>query len=272
MKCPSGRTAFGGAIGVLWCGVVMVANSCKNLKLGAMAATLPERIALARREQLDYASFLEIILSDEVNRRAHRRIELRLQGAGFEETCRLEDFDWSASISLDRRLLDAVFSLEFLDRHEHVLLVGPAGIGKSFLAQALGYSAVRAGHTVRFVHADDFFKAMAQARVDNSVDRTFRSFLTPDLLILDDLGLHGLTAQQSADLYELILNRHRASSFIITATAAVDEWLSLFADPILGNSALDRLANASYQIVIEGASCRERLSPHRALLGAKGGD
>ena len=244
----------------------------KSLKLGALAATLPERIALARREQLDYASFLEIILSDEVNRRAHRRTEVRLHNAGFEETCRLEDFDWSASITLDRRLLDAVCSLEFLDKREHVLLVGPAGVGKSFLAQALGYSAVRAGHAVRFIHADGFFRAMTQGRVDNSVDRTFRSFLTPDLLILDDLGLHGLTAQQSADLYELILNRHRASSFIITSNRAVDEWLSLFDDPILGNSALDRLANASYQIVIEGASYRERLSPHRALSGVQGGD
>ena len=244
----------------------------KRLQLGPMAATLPERIALARREQLDYASFLEIILSDEVNRRAHRRIEMRLQQAGFQETCRLEDFDWSASIILDRRLLDAVFSLEFLDRHEHVLLVGPAGVGKSFLAQALGYATVRSGHTVRFTHADHFFKAMTQARVDNSVDRTFRSFLTPDLLILDDLGLHRFTGQQSADLYELILNRHRVSSFVITSNRAVDEWLGLLEDPILGNSALDRLANASYQIVIEGSSYRERLSPHRALMSATGGD
>ncbi len=243
----------------------------KRLQLGPMAATLPERIALARRDQLDYASFLEIILSDEVNRRAHRRTELRRQGAGFEETCRLEDFYWSASVTLDRRLLDAVFFLAFLDKHEHVLLVGPAGIGKSFLAQALGYSAIRAGHTARFVNADDFFKAMAQARVDNSVDRAFRSFLSLNLLILDDLGLHHLTAQQSADLYELILNRHRSSSFVITSNRAVDEWLNLFDDPILGNSARDRLANASCQIVIEGASYREGLSPHRALLG-QGGD
>ena len=113
---------------------------------------------------------------------------------------------------------------------------------------------------------------MTQGRVDNSVDRAFRSFLTSDLLILDDLGLHRLTAQQSADLYELILNRHRSSSFVITSNRAVDEWLSLFDDPILGNSALVRLANASYQIVIEGTSYRERLSPHRALLGAHGGD
>ena len=112
---------------------------------------------------------------------------------------------------------------------------------------------------------------MSQARVDNSTDLTFRSFLTPDMLILDDLGLHRLTAQQSADLYELILNRHRASSFVITSNRAVDEWLNLFDDPILGNSALDRLANTGYQISIEGSSDRERLSPHRALL-AKGGD
>ena len=104
-----------------------------------------ERIALARREQLNCASFLKVILGDEVNRRAHRRIEIRLHSAGFQETCRLEDFNRSASITLDRRLLYAAFPLEFLSKHEHVLLVGPAGVGKSFLAQA---------------------------RVDNSVDRT----------------------------------------------------------------------------------------------------
>ena len=113
----------------------------KRLKLSAMMDTLPQRIALARREQLDYSSFLEIILADEISRRENRRIELRLRAAGFEETCRLEDFDWSASITLDRRLLDAASSLEFILKHEHVLLVGPAGVGKSYLAQALGYAA-----------------------------------------------------------------------------------------------------------------------------------
>ena len=241
----------------------------KRLQLGPMAATRPERIALARRDQLDYASFLEIIRSDQVNRRADRRLERRLRAAGFEETCRLEDFDWSAAIALDRRLLDAAFALDFLARHEHLLLVGPAGGGKTFLAQALGYAAVRAGHTVRFCHADDFFRSMTQARVDHSVERSFRTFRSPDLLIL---GLHRLTAQQSADLYELIIGRHRVSSCVITSNRAVEEWLSLFDDPILGNSALDRLANASFQIVIEGASYREKLSPHRKLLGDRGGD
>ena len=156
-----------------------------------MAATLPERIALARRDQL-WTTLLSWRSSSPMRSTAAPTgaWNCASRAAGFEETCRLEDFDWTAAITLDRRLLDAVFSLEFLSRHEHVLLVGPAGVGKTFLAQALGYSAIRAGHTVRFLHADDLFRAMAQARVDNSLDRTFRSCLTPDLLILDDLGLH----------------------------------------------------------------------------------
>jgi DNA replication protein DnaC len=235
----------------------------KRLKLGAMLDTLPERLALARKDQLDYAAFLQILLTDEVQRRDNRNLELRLQKAGFEELCRLEDFDWSAGIKLDRRLIDLVFSLEFLNRHEHVLFVGPVGVGKSYLAQALGYAAARAGHNVRFIRSDVYFRTLAQARVDHTIEKAFHSFLAPDLLILDDFGLQRLTAQQSTDLYELIIARHRKASFVITSNRAIDEWLGLFDDPVLGNSALDRLANASYQIVIDGASYRERQSPHR---------
>ena len=158
----------------------------KRLQLGPIADTLPERLALARRNHLDYASFLEIILSDEVNRRADRRLELRIRTAGFEEICRLEDFDQSAAITLDRRLLHAVFSLEFLSRHERVLLVGPVGVGRTFLAHAPGYAAVRASHTVRFCHADDFFRSMAtpgsttpsNGPSDSSSPRTCSSWTT----------------------------------------------------------------------------------------------
>jgi len=235
----------------------------KRLKLGQMLNTLPERLALARRDQLDHATFLQILLADEVSRRDERRMELQLQKAGFEDICRLEDFDWTAEIRMDRRLLDAAFSLDFIARHEHVILVGPVGVGKSFLAQSLGYAAVRAGNSARFIRADDFLRTLAQARVDHSLEKAFRSFISPDLLILDDFGLQRMTAQQSTDMYELIIARHRRSSFAMTSNRTVDEWLGLFDDAILGNSALDRLANASYQIVIEGTSYRERLSPHK---------
>jgi DNA replication protein DnaC len=131
------------------------------------------------------------------------------------------------------------------------------------LAQCLGSASVRAGHSVLFTRTDGLLKELGQARADHTFEKAFRRYLAPDLLILDDFGLHRLSAQQSQDLYELIIERHRKSSFAITSNRGVDEWLGLFDDPILGNSALDRLANAAHQIVIEGPSYRAKLAPKR---------
>jgi DNA replication protein DnaC len=236
----------------------------KRLRLGTLAPTLPERLALARAQQLDYAQFLTLLLADEVQRREQQALERHLLQAGFEERVTLDDFDWAAPIQVDRRQLQHVFTLAFLERKEHVLIVGPVGVGKTFLAQALGAATVRAGHSVLFVRADALLRELGQARADHTFEKVFRRYLAPDLLILDDFGLRRLSAQQSTDLYELIIARHRQSSFAITSNRGVDEWLTLFDDALLGNSALDRLANAAHQLVIEGPSYRAKLAPkHR---------
>jgi len=137
----------------------------------------------------------------------------------------------------------------------------PVGVGKTFWAQALGAAATRAGHSVLFRRADYLLRELGQARADHSFEAVFRRYLAPDLLALDDFGLHRLTPQQSEDLYTLIIERHRRSSFIVTSNRDVSEWVGLFADPILANSALDRLANGAHQLVIEGPSYRARLAP-----------
>jgi DNA replication protein DnaC len=236
----------------------------KRLKLGPLLPTLPERLVLARAQQLDYAAFLTLLLADEVQRRDQQALERRLLGAGFEDRVTLDDVDWSSPVNLDRRQLQQLFTLDFLARHEHVILVGPVGVGKTMLAQCLGAAAVRASHTVRFVRADALLKELGQARADHSFEQVFRRYLAPELLIVDDFGLHRLTAQQSSDLYELVIERHRRTSFVLTSNRSVDEWLGLFDDPILGNSALDRLANAAHQLVLDGPSYRARLAPkHR---------
>jgi DNA replication protein DnaC len=235
----------------------------KRLKLGALAPTLPERLTLARAQQLDYAAFLTLLLADEVQRRDQRALERQLAQAGFEEVVTLDRFDWAAPVQLDRRHLQEVFTLEFLARKEHVILVGPVGVGKTFLVQALGAATVRAGHRVLFVRADALLRDLGQARADQTFAQAFRRYLAPDLLIVDDFGLHRLTPQQSEDLYDLVVEKHRRSSFAFTSNRAVDEWLALFHDPLLGNSALDRLANAAHQLVLDGPSYRARLAPKR---------
>jgi DNA replication protein DnaC len=233
----------------------------KRLKLGPILATLPDRLALARAQKLDYAAFLTLNLADEVQRRDNLALERRLIQAGFEERVTLEHFDWSTAIQLDRRHLNELFSLQFLQRKEHALLIGPVGVGKTFLAQALGAAATRAGHSVLFRRSDYLLRELSQSRADHTFEAVFRRYLAPDLLIVDDFGLHRLSQQQSEDLYALIIERHRRSSFIVTSNRDVSEWVSLFADPILANSALDRLANGAHQLVIEGPSYRARLAP-----------
>ena len=233
----------------------------KRLKLGQVLPTLPDRLALARAQKLDYAAFLTLVLADEVQRRDNLALERRLLSAGFEERVTLEQFDWSTPIQLDRRHLNELFSLQFLQQKEHVLLIGPVGVGKTFLAQALGAAATRAGHSVLFRRADLLLRELGQARADHSFEAAFRRYLTPDLLVVDDFGLHRLNQQQSEDLYALIIERHRHSSFIFTSNRDVSEWVGLFADPILANSALDRLANGAHQLVVEGPSYRAKLAP-----------
>lgn len=233
----------------------------KRLKLSGLLPTLPDRVAYARKTKLPELDFLELVLQDEVDRRDHKNLELRLSRAGFEEEQTFEGFDWEAPVTFDRDQVKDLFSLGFLERREDVIFLGPVGVGKTFLACALGHAACRAGAQVLFLRADRMFQGLHQSRADHSTEKTFRRLLAPDLLLLDDFGLRRLTAEQSSDLYEVILERHRRASTIVTSNRAIEEWVPLFDDPVLAQSALDRLAHNAYQIVIEGESFRRRQRP-----------
>jgi len=225
--------------------------------------SLPDRLAFARKDKLDYAEFLELVLNDEAERREQVSIQNRLRNAGFEEECALEGFDWTAAIALDKVRLNELFSLHFVECRENVIFTGPVGVGKTFLACALGHSACRAGHRVLFTRADVMLKTLAQSRADNSFDRTLRQYLSPDVLVIDDFGLRRLSGIASSDLYELIIERHLRSSTIVTSNRDVEEWGALFDEQILAQSALDRFCHRAHQLVIDGESYRKRTAPGR---------
>jgi DNA replication protein DnaC len=236
----------------------------KRLKLSGMLSTMPDRLAWARKEKLDYTQFLELILSDEVERRDHIRVTSRLRDAGFEEECSLERFDWSAKIRIDKARLSELFSLQFIERRENVILCGPVGVGKSFLAQALGHSACRAGYRVLFSRADLLLKNLMASRADNSFDRELRRFISPDLLVVDDFALKKLSSQATSDFYDLLIERHMRSSTVLTSNRGVEEWMSVFDEPLLAQSALDRFCHRAHQFVIDGESYRKRTAPASA--------
>jgi DNA replication protein DnaC len=233
----------------------------KSLKLSGVLPTLPDRIAYARKSKLSELQFLELALQDEIDRRDQQNLTQRLTRAGFEEEQTLEAFDWDAPITFDRDRVRDLFGLGFVERQEDVIFLGPVGVGKTFLACALGHAACRAGYDVLFLRADRLFQLLLQARADHSTDKALRRLLAPDVLIIDDFGLRRLDPRQSSDFYEVVLERHRRASTILSSNRTIDEWIPLFDDPILAQSAIDRLAHNAYQVVIEGESYRKRQRP-----------
>ena len=158
-------------------------------------------------------------------------------------------------------VFDELVSLRFVEAAYNVLILGPVGVGKTFLATALGHVAVRRRYSVHFERADQLFKRLKASRLDNSHDAEMRKLLRVDLLLLDDFCLQPLDAADTADVYELIVERHRQAATVTTSKREPIEWLALMADALLAQSAIDRLQSSAYELILEGESYRSRQKP-----------
>jgi DNA replication protein DnaC len=233
----------------------------RTLKLGKLLDTLPERLTLARTQQLPHADFLELVLADEVARRDTNSAALRARTAGLDPTMRLENWDTTAAVRFDQQLWNELTSLRFLDGPHGALVLGPVGVGKTHLATALGHIAVRRRVGVHMARADKLFKRLKAARLDNSVEAEMRRLAHTPLLIIDDFCLTPLDATETADFYEIVVERHRKSATVLTSNRDPGEWLALMADPLLAQSAVDRLTSTCHELVVEGDSYRRRQRP-----------
>lgn len=233
----------------------------RRLKLGRLLDTLPERLALARTGHLAHHDFLEMLLADEVTRRDRQAAQLRAQRAGLDPAMVLEAWDDTTTAAFDRALWSELCSLRFLTDTHNALIMGPVGVGKTFLATALGHAAIRRKHSVVFERADRLFKRLRAARLDQTYDEQMRRLQRVELLILDDLALHPLGATETSDFYELIVERHRNASTITTSNRDPAEIVTMMADPLLAQSAIDRLQSAAYELIVEGQSYRQRQKP-----------
>jgi DNA replication protein DnaC len=233
----------------------------KRLKLGRLLDTLPDRLSLAKQQKMPHAEFLLLVLSDEASRRDSQAATVRAQRGHLDMTMQLDAWDASAKVRYDKELLNELVSLRFLEEHRHVAIVGPVGVGKTFLAHALGHIACRRGHSVLALRADRMLKILKHARLDNTHEMELRKLLSVDLLIIDDFGLDAMDAQESRDAYEIMTERHRAGSIIITSNRGPDEWLATFADPIRAQAAVDRFTSNAHDLVIDGESYRQRQKP-----------
>lgn len=236
-------------------------TALKRLKLGRIADTLPERLVLADKQDMTFDDLLLLVLTDEITRRDNTAADVRARDAGLDRAMRLELWDKTAKVSFDKRMLAELVSLRFLEANRHVVVLGPVGVGKSFVAQALGHIACRHGYHVRFTRADEMLRRLRQSRFDNSRDAEMIALTSVDLLILDDFALEPMSKEESRDVYQLFLERTGRASMVVTSNRDTAEWLSMFDDMLLAQSAVDRFKNAAYDFVIEGESYRPRLKP-----------
>ena len=233
----------------------------RKLKLGQLIVTLPERLALAKSHGLSHTEFLEQLFSDEVTRRDGDSTGRRARAARLDPHMVLEAWDTDANITYDREVWSELVSLRFVEQARNAFILGPVGVGKTFMATALGHIACRRRISVHFERAEKLHKRLKAARLDAGYDQEMRKLIGVDLLLIDDFALTTLDATETADIYELIVERHHSAATVLTSNRDPSEWLAVMADPLLAQSAVDRLKSAAWELIIEGESYRQHEKP-----------
>jgi len=233
-------------------------DKLQTLKFTGMAAALADQMATPDIDELAFEERLGLLVDREITERENRRLTSRLRRAKLRHVAALEDIDYRNPRGLDKGLIQSLAACQWVKEHLNILITGPTGVGKTWLACALAHKACREGHTAQYTRLTRLLRELTIAKGDGSYPKLLANLAKVDVLILDDWGLMKLSAENRRDLLEVLEDRHGRRATVATSQLPIEEWHGVIGDATLADAILDRLVHNAYKIDLRGESMRKR--------------